>query len=334
MQSLRLYTLLLALLIAFAPLRALANDGDTAVQAVAMTVSDLQRAERFYGEVLGFKLLEETEVSGKEYEQLYGVPGLRLRVARMRLGDEEIKLLHFSAPSGRLFPADSRSNDHWFQHIAIVVSDMARAYARLQAANVKHASSAPQRLPDWNPQAGGIEAFYFRDPDGHYLELIHFPPSRGAARWQDAQGQLFQGIDHTAIVVENTDASLHFYRDWLGMKIAGTSENWGPEQAHLNNVADAHLRITALRAGRGPGVELLEYLTPHDGRPAPADGRANDLWHWQLELTRPPLTDSEVLNDSTYRAVSEQQVILPSGRARMYFDPDRHAVLINVQSTD
>lgn len=332
MQSLRLCALLLSLLIAGAPRYALAINDATAVKAVAVTVSDLERAERFYGDVLQFNLVEETEVSGKEYEQLYGVSGLRLRIARMRLGDQEIKLLHFLAPTGRPFPLDSRSNDHWFQHIAIVVSDMTRAYARLRAANVQHASSGPQRLPDWNPQAGGIEAFYFRDPDGHFLELIHFPPGRGAAHWQNAQGHLFQGIDHTAIVVEDTDISLHFYRDWLGMKIVGTSENWGPEQAHLNNVFGAHLRITALRTSQGPGVELLEYLAPHDGRPAPVDGRANDLWHWHVELEEPPLNGrNSNRGDSSFRSVSLESVTLPDGRARIYFDPDRHAVLIHEQ---
>ena len=63
--------------------------------------------------------------------------------------------------------------------------------------------------------------------------------------------------------------------------MAGGSENWGTEQEHLNNVFGARLRITTLRAARGPGVELLEYLAPTDGRPYPADARANDLLHWE-----------------------------------------------------
>ena len=47
----------------------------------------------------------------------------------------------------------------------------------------------------------------------------------------------------------------------------------------------ARLRITTLRAADGPGVELLEYLAPRDGRPAPLDLRANDLAHWQTTMT-------------------------------------------------
>jgi len=37
-------------------------------------------------------------------------------------------------------------------------------------------------------------------------------------------------IDHTAIVVANTEASLKFYCDLLGLKLAGESENYGTEQ--------------------------------------------------------------------------------------------------------
>ena len=97
--------------------------------------------------------------------------------------------------------------------------------------------------------------------------------------------KLFLGIDHTAIVVSNTQNSLKFYRDLLGLKLAGESMNYGTEQEHLNNVAGARLHISGLRAQSGPGVEFLEYLSPRDGRPAPKDTRANDLWHWQTTLS-------------------------------------------------
>src|SRR5207249_11847147 len=86
-----------------------------------------------------------------------------------------------------------------------------------------------------NPNAGGIRAFYFRDPDDHPLEILQFPAGKGDPKWQRAEGRLFLGIDHTAIVVASTDASLRFYRDLLGLRIAGTSLNYGPEQERLNN---------------------------------------------------------------------------------------------------
>jgi catechol 2,3-dioxygenase-like lactoylglutathione lyase family enzyme len=256
----------------------------TAVDAVGMTVGDVDRAVDFFANVLAFEKVSDVEVTGDAYEHLEGVFGLRMRVARMRLGDESVDLTEYLAPRGRPAPADSRSNDHWFQHIAIIVSDMDRAYDWLRQNKVEHASSGPQLLPQWNKNAGGIRAFYFKDPDGDVLEILQFPPGKGDPKWHQPTDKLFLGIDHTAIVVGDTDASLRFYRDLLGLKVAGESENYGTEQEHLNNVFGARLRITSLRPASGPGVELLEYLSPRDGRPIPADQHANDLVHWQTEL--------------------------------------------------
>lgn len=114
--------------------------------------------------------------------------------------------------------------------------------------------------------------------------------------------------------------------------MAGTSENWGPEQEHLNNVAGARLRITTLRAGAGPAVELLEYLTPRDGRAYPADARANDLVHWQTIVTAPDLTAAVTrLRDARATFVSPGIVALPGGvlgfnEAFLARDPDGHAI--------
>jgi catechol 2,3-dioxygenase-like lactoylglutathione lyase family enzyme len=232
------------------------------VGAIGMTVSDMDRSVDFYSRVLSFEKVSDVEVTGEDYERLQGVFGLRMRVVRMHLGDESIELTEYLAPKGRPIPVDSRSNDRWFQHIAIITSDMDKAYALLRENKVEHASTGPQRLPDWNKNAGGIKAFYFRDPDEHWLEVLQFPADKGDAKWQ-RKDKLFLGIDHTAIVVSDTDASLKFYRDVLGLHVAGTSENYGTEQEHLNNVFGARLRITSLRASSGgPGIEFLEYLAP------------------------------------------------------------------------
>src|SRR5207247_4633666 len=152
-----------------------------------------------------------------------------VRSVRLRLGEEYLELMQFLAPQGRPVPRDSRSNDRWFQHIAIIVTDMDAAYARLRSFKVEYASSGPQRLPDWNPNAGGIEAFYFKDPDGHSLEVLQFPHGKGEPKWHRPTDRLFLGIDHTAIVVADTAASRKFYQDCLGLTIAGTSENYGTE---------------------------------------------------------------------------------------------------------
>jgi catechol 2,3-dioxygenase-like lactoylglutathione lyase family enzyme len=205
------------------------------------------------------------------------------------LGDEVLELTEYLTPQGRQIPVDSRSNDRWFQHIAIIVSDMDKAYQILRQHKVRHVSTAPQRLPETIKNAAGIRAFYFKDPENHVLEILEFPPDKGLRKWHDLERnnpeKVFLGIDHTAIVIGNTEESLRFYRDALGLSVAGENENFGTEQEHLNNVAGAKLRITSLRTKQdGIAVEFLEYLNPRDGRPYPADSRANDLWHWQTSF--------------------------------------------------
>lgn len=304
----------------------------TAIESVGMTVGDMDRAVEFYASVLTFEKISDVEVWGEPYEHLQGVFGLRMRVVRMRLGEEFVELTEYLAPRGRPIPADMRSNDRWFQHIAIITNDMDRAYQHLRRYKVTHASTGPQRLPDWNRNAGGIQAFYFRDPDGHHLEILQFPPGKGDSRWQRKSEKLFLGIDHTAIVVGDTETSLKFYRDTLGMKVAGESENYGSEQERLNNIFGTRLRITAVRAERGAGIELLEYLAPRDGRSYPADARANDLLHWQTRLA----TRSVAPADQTLRraravfispgAVTLPQPILGFSRGVLVRDPDGHAI--------
>lgn len=66
--------------------------------------------------------------------------------------------------------------------------------------------------------------------------------------------------------------------------MVGSSENHGVEQERLNDVPGARLRITTLRADSNPGIELLEYLAPRDGRPLPPDTRLDDLVAWRTVM--------------------------------------------------
>jgi len=302
-----------------------------AVDTVGMTVSNLDRALDFYTGALPFQKEYDVEVAGRSWEQLEGVFGARMRVVGLRLGEERLELTEYLTPKGRAIPADSRGNDRWFQHVAIIVRDMDRAYAHLRAHGIAHASTGPQRLPDWNPGAAGIKAFYFRDPDGHFLEILSFPAGKGDPKWHRPGDDLFLGLDHTAIVVGDTDASLAFYRDVLGLHVAGEGENYGIEQEHLNNVFGVRLRITTLRAAHGTGVELLEYRAPRDGRPAPLDLKANDVAHWQITmqtaaglagLLRPSPRFALVSPDIT----AVERAPLGFSRGLLVRDPDGHAV--------
>jgi catechol 2,3-dioxygenase-like lactoylglutathione lyase family enzyme len=300
------------------------------VASVGMSVEDLDRSVEFYSRVLSFNKIREVELSGEPWEHLEGVFGLRIRVAWLQLGSEQIELREYLAPKGRPVPTVSLSNDRWFQHIAIITSDMDRAYNWLRQNKVRHVSSGPQLLPGYLKAAAGIRAFYFADPDGHPLEVLQFPSGKGDVKWHQTTSQLFLGVDHTAIVVGHTEASLKFYRDVLGFKVAGESENYGPEQEQLNSVFGARLRITSLKASSGPGIELLEYLAPTNGRSMPEDEHANDLVHHETCLVTEDIElASRSLRQARFAFISSAIVPFPKAEAGFHSallvrDPDGH----------
>ena len=286
-KEFRFRWLFVGLLIWLAIFSSFADGQVSKVESVGFTVSDMDQATDFYTRILPFEKISDTETFGTEFEHLSGVFGARVRIVRLKLGGETLELTEYLTAGGRPIPVDSRSNDKWFQHIAIIVADMDKAFEILRKNKVRYASTAPQTLPQTIPNAAGISAFYFKDFDNHILEILHFPPDKGAKKWHDLEqtGKLFLGIDHTAIVVGDSDESLKFYRDGLGLTVAGTSDNFGNEQEHLNNVFGARLHITNLGTKEdGIHVEFLEYVTPRDGKPFPKDTHSNDLWHWQTSF--------------------------------------------------
>ena len=305
------------------------------VEAIGMTVKDMNRSVKFYSEVLGFKKISDQEFSGPEYEKLENIFGLHIRVVRLKLGDEMIELTDYLTSGGRMIPEEAKANDLSFQHIAIVVSDMGKAYAQLRKYNVEHVSTSPQTLPATIAPAAGVKAFYFHDPDNHNLELIYFPNGKGQPKWhKNANGKIFLGIDHTAIGVSNTDSSLLFYQTVLGVERKGESFNYGMEQEHLNNVEGASLHITGLRSPLGPGIEFLQYLKPGIGKPYPADTKAEDIWYWQTTLV---VEDVErlynQLKSEGYQFVSKEMVEFEAknGKKLKEFivrDRDGHAMLL------
>jgi catechol 2,3-dioxygenase-like lactoylglutathione lyase family enzyme len=210
-----------------------------------------------------------------------------------------------AAPSGRRIPPDSRSHDHWFRHLALVVRDVAAARERMSAHGGIVTSESAQTLPDWNPASSGIGAMYFRDPEDHPLELIHFPPGKGKAIWHEQGEDLFQGIDHTAIVVSSAQRSIEYYREAFGFGPAAAALNRGLEQERLTRVEAATVHVISLPGKGEMGLELLEYLQPTDGRAIPDDTTPDDLWWSRLVLR---LADS-------------------AGPHRQWLDPDNHGVL-------
>ncbi|MEB3318297.1 MAG: VOC family protein [Cyanobacteriota bacterium] len=309
--------------------------------------ADLEATTRFFQQGLGFVLAGDTiELRGGPYGALLGLPDAVIRLRRLRIGAERFELSQVVDPGagarvGRPIPADSRANDLWFQHICLVTSAMEDALDQLQgvrpAGGADAISSAPQRLPDTNPTAAGIVAFKFRDPEGHPLELLRFPPGKGEPRWHQGRGAgPVLGIDHSAIGVADTEASRRFYAEVLGLRQASDAVNCGLEQEHLDGLAGVAVRITSHRPAAGPGMECLHYLQPADGRPMPADLGPQDGAHWQVQwrvtdlariVERVTSAGGRLLSDGIVD-LGDQAPLIGARQALRLADPDGHRLLL------
>ncbi|MGH8150249.1 MAG: VOC family protein [Steroidobacteraceae bacterium] len=301
------------------------------IARIRITAADVEGLAAFYAEALGF----ERRGTG--------------RVLTLDLGREIVEL-EASAAAGTPYPRGSSSNDPWFQHFAIVVSDMAAARARLGSCGgwTPITGPAPQRLP---ASSGGVTAFKFRDPEGHPLELLEFPVGGVPVAWRGVcGGGPCLGIDHSAIVVADTGRSVDFYGR-LGFSVAGRSLNRGPEQECLDGLPGAVVEVTAL-AGRGPDpphLELLRYRSPVSAstvpptsaasptspqglppRPAPGDIAATWL---HIEVDDLAATLAQLRGDGVECPESRPAMHLPFPSAAAH-DPDGHLLRLLASRAD
>ena len=283
------------------------------------TVADLAVTEAFYRDGLGFTRIASPEpVPAAEAEAL-GLAGATQ--LRMRVGAQDVTFLALDPP-GAPYPADPLATDPFFQHLAIPVRDMAAAFAQLdRLAPTPISKSGPQHLP---PSSGGVTAYKFRDPDGHPLELIHFPGGPPAERWRDAPG-LFLGIDHSAITVTDLDAALAFLTGTLGLRLAERGLNQGPEQARLDGLDEPVVDVLALEpTAPAPHLELLHYREPRTARPTPPPFGPRDRASTRTVLA----ADDPAALARAARATGFPARIARDGLVAYVAGPDGHGLLL------
>lgn len=295
-----------------------------------LTVADLAGTAAFYRDSLGLELGPERAFRDPIWNSLLGLePDTTARTINVLIGDQSLELVAFDSP-GQPYPSQRASNDQWFQHFALVCHDIARTSERLNdgGSGGEITKDPPVRLP---PNTGGVTAFKFRDPEGHPLELISFPPGVGAAIWQEARGERILGCDHTAIAVMNLDRSIAFYGGLLGLRVASRSLNYGTEQDRLDDLVGCTVDVVSLESAivGTPHVELLHYRMP-TGRASESPIHANDVASARQTHKVDDLgTLVERLKAKGTTFVSPGIVMLKDGgKAAAVLDPDGHMILL------
>ncbi|ARP97790.1 VOC family protein [Pseudorhodoplanes sinuspersici] len=301
----------------------------TQLIGISVTVADLAGTAAFYRNWLRLEVGPEQMLEDQAWNSLLGLArGTQARATDVTIGQQVITLVAFDPP-GRPYPSERASNDQWFQHCALVSNDIAKVWERLKGGSPGQITKgAPVTLP---ANTGNVTAFKFRDPEGHPLELISFPPSVGDPQWQSKAASGIAGYDHTAISIMDANRSVAFYTTLLGFKIAAQSLNKGADQDRLDGLTDCEVDVVALEPASEvtPHVELLHYRMP-PGRTLTSEMRANDVASAR-QIHRVDDLDALVgrLEEEDVTFVSPGVVTLTSGgKAAAIRDPDGHMIVL------
>jgi lactoylglutathione lyase len=137
-------------------------DGGAAVMNhTGHCVADLDRARRFYQELLGFEMLRELKIPDKPSDQLLQVEApLGMTALYLRKGDFVLELLHFDRPGNP--PRRKRPiNEPGLTHLSFSVDDIHQVAAR-----AKELGGSVDDETDIGA------AVFIRDPDGQLIELL------------------------------------------------------------------------------------------------------------------------------------------------------------------
>ncbi|MEX2236154.1 MAG: VOC family protein [Dehalococcoidia bacterium] len=140
------------------------------IHHTSRTIRNMDRSLAFYRDLLGMRVVVDTEMQGEMLSKEVALEGAHLRLVELVPDDEAffLELLEYFAPPGAAFPKDAGCSDIGAHHIALTVADIQDAYRELSAKGVTF-TCEPQEV-----DAGffrGHWTVYCYDPDGLIVEL-------------------------------------------------------------------------------------------------------------------------------------------------------------------
>lgn len=132
----------------------------------------MERALGFYRDLLGMRVVVDTEMQGEMLSREVALQGAHLRLVELVPDDGAffLELLEYFSPEGAQFPNDARCSDIGAHHIALTVEDIQRSYRELSAKGVRF-TCEPQE----------VDAGFFR---GHWTVYCYDPDSLIVELWQ------------------------------------------------------------------------------------------------------------------------------------------------------
>ncbi len=136
------------------------------------TVADMDRALRFWRELLGLELVGHGVVEYDYLDRIVGLEGTRIEWAELALpGGGMIELFRYLNPPGK--PLAAGVNDPGKTHLCLEVEDLDGLLDKLHATDIRSAYPRPVEIPrgDWR----GFRCVYVFAPDDVVVELAERP---------------------------------------------------------------------------------------------------------------------------------------------------------------
>lgn len=139
----------------------------TGVNHVSFTVANIDKAVRFWCDVLGFERAPVRERHGPWVEKVTGVAGARIKVVHLLGYGHHMEFIEYFE-GAREKPADLPDRPG-VGHVCLEVEDIADTERRLLAAGATPLGAMTEiREPGMTPCIAG----YLRDPNGIIIELL------------------------------------------------------------------------------------------------------------------------------------------------------------------
>ncbi len=155
------------------PRRRRAGATGPVVRAVTLSVPDLDRSRRIFGEILGLEPADEVRLHAPEHEALWNLAGARRRAALYWANDILIELVQYLDPVGRPWPDGYQISDQGLLNIAFTFDS--RAALRDALDRCREAGLRPNSPLVTLPALGSV--VYVNDSDAFSIELLTAKPS-------------------------------------------------------------------------------------------------------------------------------------------------------------
>lgn len=137
-------------------------------------------------------------------------------------------------------------------------------------------------------------------------------------------------IRHVGINVADMDASLHFWRNVMGLQVEVDAWEEGDYIDTLQNLSGVNVHIVKLRAADGGLIELLQDVAHPTAPPGPAHNRLCDRGIRHIAFTVADVEESYRILCEEGCEVLGEPITSPDNYAKVFFARDPEGNLLEI----